>query len=68
MKIHKGKKQQALVIDGHRWSKDSEEATGKTQMGDTWYISTIAGNAHERLGYPTQNLFSFWIGLSMLVA
>lgn len=54
MKIHKGKKQQALVIDGHRWSKDSEEATGKTQMGDTWYISTIAGNAHERLGYPTQ--------------
>ncbi len=53
-KIHKGKKQQALVIDGHRWSKDSEEETGSTPMGDAWYISTIAGNAKERLGYPTQ--------------
>lgn len=53
-KIHKGKKQQALVIDGHRWSKDSEEKAAKTPIGDAWYISTIAGNARERLGYPTQ--------------
>ena len=53
-KIHKGKKQQALVIDGHRWSKDSEEKADKTPIGDAWYISTIAGNAKERLGYPTQ--------------
>lgn len=53
-KIHKGKKQQALVIDGHRWSKDTEEKTEHTPIGDTWYISTIAGNARERLGYPTQ--------------
>jgi DNA modification methylase len=53
-KIHKGKKQQALVIDGHRWSKDSEEKADKTPIGDAWYISTIAGNARERLGYPTQ--------------
>ena len=54
IKIHKGKKQQALVIDGHRWSKDSEEKADKTPIGDAWYISTIAGNARERLGYPTQ--------------
>jgi DNA modification methylase len=53
-KIHKGKKQQALVIDGHRWSKDSEEKADNTPIGDAWYISTIAGNARERLGYPTQ--------------
>jgi DNA modification methylase len=53
-KIHKGKKQQALVIDGHRWSKDSAEKADKTPIGDAWYISTIAGNARERLGYPTQ--------------
>lgn len=53
-KIHKGKKQQALVIDGHRWSKDSEEKADKTPIGDVWHISTIAGNARERLGYPTQ--------------
>ena len=53
-KIHKGKKQQALVIDGHRWSKDSEEKADKTPIGDAWYISTIAGNARERLGFPTQ--------------
>lgn len=53
-KIHKGKKQKALVIDGHRWSKDSEEIATNTPIGDTWYISTIAGNARERLGYPTQ--------------
>ena len=53
-KIHKGKKQQALVIDGHRWSKDSEEIAKNTPIGDAWYISTIAGNARERLGYPTQ--------------
>jgi DNA modification methylase len=54
MKIHKGKKQKALVIDGHRWSKDSEEKAAKTPIGDVWYISTIAGHARERLGYPTQ--------------
>lgn len=53
-KIHKGKKQRALVIDGHRWSKDSDEPTEKTPIGDAWYISAIAGNANERLGYPTQ--------------
>jgi DNA modification methylase len=54
MKIHKGRKQKALVIDGHRWSKDTEEKTDKTPIGDVWYMSTIAGNARERLGYPTQ--------------
>lgn len=53
-KIHKGKKQKALVIDGHRWSKDSDEKSEFTPIGDDWYISTIAGNAKERIGYPTQ--------------
>jgi DNA modification methylase len=53
-KIHKGKKQRALVVDGHRWSKDSDEIAKNTPIGDAWYISTIAGNAQERLGYPTQ--------------
>jgi DNA modification methylase len=53
-KIHKGKKQRALVINGHRWSKDSDEIAKNTPIGDAWYISTIAGNAQERLGYPTQ--------------
>lgn len=53
-KIHGGKKQKALVVEGHRWSKDSEELTTGTPIGDDWYISTIAGNANERLGYPTQ--------------
>jgi len=58
LKIHKGKKQQALVVDGHRWSKDSNEKTEHTPIGDAWYISTIAGNARERLGYPTQKPLS----------
>lgn len=53
-KIHKGMKQKALVIDGHRWSKDSEETSEHTPIGDAWYISGIAGNARERIGYPTQ--------------
>lgn len=53
-KIHKGKKQKALVVDGHRWSKDSEEETQGTPVGDDWYIPAVAGNAVERIGYPTQ--------------
>ncbi len=53
-KIHKGKKQKALVVDGHRWSKDTEEDTEGTPIGDDWYIPAVAGNAVERIGYPTQ--------------
>lgn len=53
-KIHKGKKQKALVIDGRRWSKDSDEDTEGTPIGDDWYIPAIAGNAQERVGFPTQ--------------
>jgi len=53
-KIHKGKKQKALVIDGHRWSKDQEELSEGTPIEDVWYIPTIAGHAKERFGYPTQ--------------
>lgn len=54
LKIHKGKKQKAVIINGKRLSKDQlEESTG-TPIPDYWYIPTIAGNARERLGYPTQ--------------
>jgi len=54
LKIHKGKKQKATFIDGKRLSKDQEEESKGTPVADYWYISTIAGNANERLGYQTQ--------------
>ena len=54
LKIHKGKKQLAVVKGSHRWSKDQIEESQGTPMDDVWDISTIAGNAKERLGYPTQ--------------
>jgi site-specific DNA-methyltransferase (adenine-specific) len=54
LKIHKGKKQQAVIIDGQRFSKDQIEESGGTPIPDYWYIPAIAGNARERLGYPTQ--------------
>ena len=54
LKIHKGKKQLAVVKEGHRWSKDQNELSEGTPLDDVWDISTIAGNSKERLGYPTQ--------------
>lgn len=54
LKIHKGKKQQATFIDGKRLSRDQEEESMGTPIPDYWYIPAIAGNAKERLGYPTQ--------------
>jgi len=54
LKIHKGKKQKATFIDGKRLSRDQEEESTGTPIADYWYIPTIAGNAKERLGYPTQ--------------
>lgn len=54
LKIHKGKKQQATFIDGKRLSRDQEEESSGTPIPDYWYIPAIAGNAKERLGYPTQ--------------
>ena len=54
IKIHKGKKQKATFIDGKRLSRDQEEESIGTPIADYWYIPTIAGNANERLGYPTQ--------------
>jgi len=54
LKIHKGKKQQATFIDGKRLSRDQEEKSIGTPIPDYWYIPAIAGNAKERLGYPTQ--------------
>ena len=54
LKIHKGKKQQATFIDGKRLSKDQKEKSIGTPIPDYWYIPAIAGNAKERLGYPTQ--------------
>jgi len=54
LKIHKGKKQKATFIEGKRLSKDQEEESAGTPIPDYWYIPAIAGNAKERLGYPTQ--------------
>ncbi len=54
LKIHKGKKQKATFIDGKRLSRDQEEESTGTPIPDYWYIPAIAGNAKERLGYPTQ--------------
>ncbi len=54
VKIHKGRKQKATFIDGRRLSRDQEEESAGTPIADYWYIPTIAGNARERLGYPTQ--------------
>lgn len=54
LKIHKGRKQLATIIDGKRLSKDQDEASIGTPIPDYWHIPAIAGNAKERLGYPTQ--------------
>lgn len=54
LKIHKGRRQQAVIVDGKRLSKDQSEKSTGTPIPDYWYIPAIAGNAHERLGYPTQ--------------
>ena len=54
LQIHKGKKQKAVIIEGKRLSKDQTEESVGTPIPDYWYIPTIAGNARERLGYPTQ--------------
>lgn len=54
LKIHKGKRQQATFIDGKRLSRDQEEESMGTPIPDYWYIPAVAGNAKERLGYPTQ--------------
>ncbi len=50
----KGKKQQAVFVDGVRTatSVDGEEA--QSPMPDWWEISVLNPNAAERLGYPTQ--------------
>ena len=54
IKIHKGRKQKATFVDGKRLSRDQQEESIGTPIADYWYIPTIAGNARERLGYPTQ--------------
>lgn len=54
LKIHKGRKQKATFIEGKRLSRDQKEESIGTPIADYWYIPAIAGNAKERLGYPTQ--------------
>ena len=54
VKIHKGRKQKAIFIEGKRLSKDQSEKSIGVPLPDYWYISTVAGHAKERLGYPTQ--------------
>jgi len=54
MKRWKGKKQQAVFVDGVRKATSSDDADSQTPMGDWWDISIINPAAKERMGYPTQ--------------
>ena len=49
----KGRKQQALFIDGVR-TADSTVEDAESPCPDWWPISIINPNAKERIGYPTQ--------------
>ena len=54
LKIHKGRKQLAVYEEGRRLSRDQQHSSEGTPMDDVWGVSSIAGHAKERLGYPTQ--------------
>lgn len=53
LKRWKGRKQQAIHVEGVRRST-SGAAAAQSPMPDWWDISIINPNAAERLGYPTQ--------------
>ena len=53
MKRWKGKRQQAVVVDGVRQATATGE-DARSPMSDWWEISIINPNAKERTGYPTQ--------------
>ena len=53
MKRWKGRRQQAMLIDGSRYATDSD-AKAETPCPDWWEISILNPNAKERTGCPTQ--------------
>ncbi len=53
MKRWKGKRQQAVFVDGVRQAKSSEEKA-RSPCPDWWEMSILNPNARERTGYPTQ--------------
>ena len=53
MKRWKGKRQQAVFVDGARQATSSTEKA-RSPCPDWWDISVLNPNAKERTGYPTQ--------------
>ena len=53
MKRWKGKRQQAVFVDGARQATSSSEEA-RSPCPDWWDISVLNPNAKERTGYPTQ--------------
>jgi len=53
MKRWKGKRQQAVFVDGVRQATSSSEKA-QSPCPDWWEISVLNPNAKERTGYPTQ--------------
>ena len=53
MKRWKGRKQQAVFVDGVRYA-DATDEEAMNPCPDWWEISIINPNAKERVGYPTQ--------------
>ena len=53
MKRWKGKRQQAVFVDGARQATSSSEKA-RSPCPDWWDISALNPNAKERTGYPTQ--------------
>ncbi|MDZ4765505.1 MAG: DNA methyltransferase [Chloroflexota bacterium] len=54
MKRWKGKKQQAVFVEGVRKATSVEGDESQTPMADWWDVSIINPAAKERMGYPTQ--------------
>lgn len=54
MKRWKGKKQQAVFVDGVRKAASLDDQEAQSPLADWWEISILNPNADERLGYPTQ--------------
>jgi site-specific DNA-methyltransferase (adenine-specific) len=54
LKRWKGKKQQAVFVDGVRKASSLDSDVSESPMPDWWEISILNPNSKERLGYPTQ--------------
>lgn len=53
MKRWKGKRQQAVFVDGARRATSSSDSA-RVPCPDWWDVSVLNPNAKERIGYPTQ--------------